>query len=468
MTDSTQTWTLTAVWTCLKKRWHIIVAIALVGGALGFSASSMATPIFQSKATLFVSIDQGSSGTDLNQGAAYAQNQMLSFAQLATTSRILSPVIEDLELELTPQEFARNVEVITPGNTAILEIRSSSTSPERAAAMANGVADSLADAVADLSPSSAEGAPSITAAVVDEAVVPIHQVSPNKPQDTVLGAAIGFLLGTASVLLYALFDTRIPNASVLKVTVPLPVLGSVSRARVGKKGMGLAVASDPLGNTAEEFRRVCSALTYASVSDPLRRILVTSTSEAEGKTTFIANFALALSESRNRVLVIDADFRKPRLSEILGVDGSVGLTSVLLGETTFEQASIHRSGTSLDILPAGSIPPNPSEILTSGAMRTFIDQVSDFYDYVIIDSPPILSVADAGLTSPLVDGAILVVDAGKTRRNQLIQAVTSFETAGGRIIGAVVNKVRAKNAHQYYAEPENRRAESRVRGQIFG
>ncbi|QBE49126.1 polysaccharide biosynthesis tyrosine autokinase [Leucobacter triazinivorans] len=453
MTETTSAWTLGSVWAALKKRWYLIAAATVLGGIVGLTMSLLATPVFQSTATLFVSINQGSSGSDLNQGTTYAQNQMQSFARLATSSRVLEPVIEDLDLDLTPQELARNLQVVTPSNTVILSIQASSTSPERAAAVANAVAESLADVVKEVSPTGAEGAPSIAASLVDSAVVPIYQVSPNKSRDSLLVAAVGLLLGIAAALISSLLDTRIPNAAALKAAVPLPVLGSISRVRGARHGVGLVVAQDPLGHASEEFRRVRSALTYAAVSDRLQRIMITSTSESEGKSTFSANFALTLAEVRSRVLLIDADFRKPRITDLFGVEGAVGLTSVLLGDATFEQARIRRRGTTLDILTAGTIPPNPSEMLTSDAMRQLIDEVAPQYDYVIVDSPPILSVADAGLTSPLVDGAVLVVDAGRTRRSQLAQAVTSFETAGGRLIGVVLNKARRRRSTDgYYTE----------------
>lgn len=462
VTENTPTWTLGSVWLSLKKRWYLVVVAAFLGGALGLATSMMATPIFESKATLFISINQGSSGTDLNQGTAYAQNQMQSYARLATTSRVLQPVIDDLELDVTPLTLARNIVVTTPGNTAILTIRASSTSPDRAAAIADAVALSLAGVIEELSPERVEGAPSITASLVDGAVVPQYQVSPNKPRETLLSAVVGFLVGVAGVLLYGLLDTRIPSIAVLKATVSLPVLGAITRVKAGREGVGLVVASDPLGHASEEFRRVRSALMYAGVSERLHRILVTSSSEGEGKSTFSSNFALTLAELQSRVLIIDGDFRKPRLADILGVEGAVGLTSVLLGEVTFEQALIRRHGSGLDILTAGSIPPNPSEMLASRAMRELLDDVAPLYDYVILDSPPVLSVADAMLASPLVDGAILVVDAGKTRRHQLSQAVMSFETAGGRFAGTVLNKVRQKSASDgYYVESSSRRSRRR-------
>lgn len=453
MTESASAWTLGSVWAALKKRWYFIAVATIIGGAIGLTMSLLATPVFQSTATLFVSISQGSTGTDLNQGTAYAQNQMQSFARLASSSRVLEPVIDELDLDMSPKQLARNLQIITPNNTVIISIQASASAPERAAEIANAVAESLADTVKEVSPTSAEGAPSITAALVDTAVAPEFQVSPNKSRDTLLAGAVGFLVGIAAALIYTLLDTRIPNAAALRAAVALPVLGTISRVRNGKQGVGLVVAQDPLGHSSEEFRRVRSALTYAGVSDRLQRILITSTTESEGKSTFSANFALTLAELRSKVLLIDADFRKPRLTDIFGVEGSVGLTSVLLGDATFEQARIRRRGTSLDILAAGTIPPNPSEMLTSAAMRHLIETVAPEYDYVIIDSPPILSVADAGSTSPLVDGALLVVDAGSTRRSQLTQAVTSFETAGGQIIGVVLNKARQRrNSDGYYTE----------------
>jgi capsular exopolysaccharide synthesis family protein len=453
MSAENSVWTLSTVWTALKKNWTIIVAATLLGAVAGFTVASVTAPIFQSRATLFVSINQGSSGTELNQGTTYAQNQMQSFARLATSSRVLDPVIDELGLSLSPLELARNIEVVTPRDTVILTIQVSSTSPQRAADISNAVADSLADVVGEVSPSNSEGGPSITASTVDEAVVPQFQVSPSKPRDTLLAGAVGFLFGLTFALLRTLLDTRMPTTEVLRQVVTSPVLGSISRVPKSRDGVGLVVAREPLGRSAEEFRVIRSALTYAGVSDRVQRVLVTSTSQSEGKSSFSANFALTLSGLRSRVLLIDADLRRPRIADVFGVEGSVGLTTVLLGDISFEEAKLPWHDSGLDILTAGVIPPNPSEMLTSEAMHRLLDTVSEQYDYVIIDSPPIQSVADANLLSPMVDGAILVVDASRTRRSNLRAAMTSFDGAGGRILGVVLNKVRRhRRADAYYTQ----------------
>ena len=443
-------WTLTRVWDALKKFWLAIVAITVLGGVAGVGLSSTVTPVYESTATLYFSLSQGSSASDLNQGSTYTQNQMLSFAQLATSSRVLQPVIDELELDSTPRTLARAVEVTIPLNTVILEIKASSEWAESAAEIANGVAGSLTEVVREISPTGVEGAASISATLVDEAVEPSVQALPNKPRDALLGAAIGFLLGVLAAFLWTLLDTRLPNETVLSQVVPAPVLGSISRVR-GNGERGLYVAREPLGHTSEEFRRIRAALSYSSVTESVQKLLVTSVSPGEGKSMFASNLGLTLAGLQHKVLIIDADLRRPRVAEYFGLEGAVGLTTVLVGDVSFESAKMSRPGVSLDILPPGSIPPNPSEILTSDAMKRLLKEASERYDFVIIDSPPVLSVADANLLAPFVDGAIVVVDASKTRRTQLVQTASSLESAGGRIIGLVLNKVRRSRMESAYS-----------------
>ncbi|MFT4050784.1 MAG: polysaccharide biosynthesis tyrosine autokinase [Microbacterium sp.] len=453
-------WTLAAVWASIRKGWVFVVVGTLVGAAVGLGVSLATSPTFQATSTMYVSISQGSSGSDLNQGTTYAQNQMQSFAQLATSSRVLEPVIEDLDLDVTPRELARNISVSTPSDTVILRITMTSQSPQRAADVANAVAESLADVVAAVSPSGAEGAPTITASIIDEAVAPAVQSAPNKSQDTALAALVGLLAGVLIAFVRGVLDARLPNAAVAAEVTDVPVLGSVSQFGDRRSGLGLVVETDPLGPVSEEFRRVRSALTYAGVSDRVQRILVTSTSPAEGKSTFSSNFALTLAGLRSRVLLIDADLRRPKIAEYFGLENSVGLTTILVGNIGFDEAKITRSDSMLDILPAGTVPPNPAELLTSHAMQQFLADVADRYDYVIIDSPPMENVADASLLAPVVDGAVLVVDARRTRRAHVLTVIADYQNAGGRVLGLVLNKVRPRRGkdHYYVSSADRHRA----------
>ncbi|HRL48590.1 MAG TPA: polysaccharide biosynthesis tyrosine autokinase [Propioniciclava sp.] len=457
MADSS--WTLSRIWAALKKMWLVIGLTTVLGAGIAFGISLSTTPTYVSRATLYFSIGQGNSGSDLNQGTTYAQNQMLSFAQLATSSRVLDPVIQRLRLSVTSAVLARDIDIVTPNDTLILEIRATAFSPDGAASVANEVAGSLSSVVDDLSPTTSTGVPSISASLVDTAVPPEFQTAPNKPRDTILGALVGVVVGVLISIVWSLFDSRIPTETVLRNVVNAPTLGTVTRVPGAGGNVGLVVSRDPLGRTSEEFRRIRSALSYAAVDRRMRRVLVTSSSPGEGKSTFAANLALTLAGLKSSVLLIDADLRRPRIADAFGVEGAIGLTTVLVGEVSLDDAKLPRPGTTLDVLPAGAIPPNPAELLTSDAMHALLEEASAGYDYVVLDTPPISSVADANLMSPLVDGAIVVVDATKTHRSQLAAALESFRAAGGRMIGVVLNKARRpRRADAYYAESSRRGA----------
>lgn len=436
--------------TAARKLWWVIVVAGVLGAVGAFAYAATQTPLYRATTSLIFAINQGSSASDLNQGSVYTQGQMLSFAQLVPSSRVLAPVIEKLDLDITPNDLARSIEVSIPQNTVILRITATTTDPERSAALANAVAVQLIDVAQEVAPKTPEGAATITADIYDDAVAPKYQFTPNKNRDAVLGGVLGGLVGAAAVLLITLLDTRVRNDEMLAQAGGAALLGVVSKSPLlATRGVG--VARESLGHTAEEFRRIQSALTYANVSSRVRVLLITSGSPGEGKSTVSVNLAMTLAAAGNSVLLIDADLRRPRAHEHAGIDGSIGLTNVLLNDVDREVAIKRVADTSLDILPAGAIPPNPAEILTSAPMADFVESVAQEYDYVVIDSPPVLSVADANLVSPFVDGVILVVDASKTRRAALSKSMKSLQSSGARVLGTVLNRTkRDRSQGEYY------------------
>lgn len=451
-------WTLAHVWEALRKFWLLIVGFAIIFGAAGFAISSASQPQFQARASLYFTLTQGTSGTDLNQGSAYTQNQMLSFARLATSSRVLEPVIEELGVQLTPRELARSITIAIPQDTVVLDVTAGSIDPDRAAATANAVANELASVVREVAAESTEGAPNISASLIDDAVPPTTQTSPNKSRDAVLAAAIGFLLGVLAAFIATIADTRVRNEAAVARVTNLPVLGSVMRTRRGSPA-SLIIAREPHSPAAESMRRIHSALAYSSLDTASRKLLIASASPSEGKSTFATNLAVTLADAGERTIVIDADLRRPRVGEIFGHDNSVGLTTALLGDVELDEAVVAWGKRGPDVLSSGAVPPNPAAILTSRAFRSMLEQISERYEAVVIDSPPVLSVADSNLLAPMVDGIVIVVDASKTRRAQLANAVRSIESAGGQILGIVLNKVKApRHRESYYVQtPQKRR-----------
>ncbi|ROR67369.1 polysaccharide biosynthesis tyrosine autokinase [Agrococcus jenensis] len=452
MNPAPATWTLTHAWEAVRKYWILIVGFAVLGGGIGYAVSASTPPRYQSAASLYFALNQGTSGADLNQGSTYTQNQMLSFGRLATSSRVLERVIDELDLQSTPRELARSVSITVPQDTVILEVAATSSEPERAAAIANSVAEQLAVVVLDVGAESVEGAASISASVIDDAVAPTVQTTPNKTRDALLAAAIGFLLGVLTAFVATLADTRVRNEAAVARVTDLPVLGVVTRATRGV-GAGLISAREPHDPVSEDMRRIQSALAFTTLDGTSRRLLVTSSSPGEGKSTFSTNLAVTLADSGDRTLVIDADLRRPRVDELFGLDGSVGLTTALMGGIDLSRAIVGWREHGPDVLTSGALPPNPATVVTSEAFRSVLDDASERYDVVIIDSPPVLTVADSNLIAPLADGVVIVVDASKTRRPQLANTIRSIESAGGRILGIVLNRARpSKHRNTYYAD----------------
>lgn len=433
----------------LRKRWWIVLIATILGGVGAFVASSAVAPIYHSSASLYFSLRTASSGSDINQGSAYTQAQMLSFARLATSSVVLDPVVDELDGELTPTQLRRMMSVTIPQNTVILDIRVGSTDPDRAALIANTVADSLIEAVDEVAPETAEGDATVTARSIDPATPAAFQTSPNKQQNAVVGAILGFLAASVALVLAAALDTRVRSESSLKTITELPLLGSIEQTAPSADPRPVAIRQ-PNGSAAEAFRHVRSGLRFASASHQTRSLAITSSVPAEGKTWIAANLAFVLAETGRRVLLIDADLRKPRVADSFGIVGAVGLTTVLIDAIPLRSAVQPWLRSTLEILPAGAVPPNPAELLASDRMKELIQEVADEYELVVIDTAPVQIVADAMVIAQQVDSVLVVADITRVRRAQLASTFEALERTGAHVSGVVLNRVKPRARDDYY------------------
>ena len=453
MNPESTPWSLSSILAIFRRFWWVVLACTLIGGGTAFALSASTTPQFQSTSSLFFTLSQGGNAVDLNQGSTYTQNQMLSFAQLATSSKVLQPVIDELDLDTTPKLLARSLTISIPQSTVILEVRAISPDPETAADIAAAVSSSLVDVVAELAPTASGSSTTVRAEIIDRAVVPTIQALPNKALDTAIGLFLGLLVGVLVAFALSAIDTRIRTPEALAAAVGKPVLGTVSRTRMRPGQRPLSI-DDPIGTLAEEMRRIRQALAYASLSHPIRSLLVTSAVPGEGKSTVAINLSIAFS-SMGTVLLIDADLRKPRVADYTGTEGSVGLTSVLLGEVELDVAAMRWGTETLSILPSGILPPSPADVLGSPGMRALVaGDAETAYDLRIVDSPPVLTVADTTLLGPIVDGVVVVVDARRSRRAQVLEAVRGLEASGARILGMVLSGVKESGVSKarYYTD----------------
>jgi capsular exopolysaccharide synthesis family protein len=212
---------------------------------------------------------------------------------------------------------------------------------------------------------------------------------------------------------------------------------------------GLVTVLDPTNAASEAYRSLRTNLLYAFVDNPPKTILVTSPGPGEGKSTTCANLGVVLSQAAKSTLILDCDFRKPRMHELFGLRNLHGVVDVLVGERSLQEVW-EEPVEGLLVVPAGPIPPNPAELLGSNRFAQFLHRVSQEYDHVLIDTAPVGPVADPAILATLGDGVLLVFDARNTRKGELRQSVRRLEAVGANILGTVMNNVELPKGSYYY------------------
>ncbi|MBG6214632.1 MAG: polysaccharide biosynthesis tyrosine autokinase [Cryobacterium sp.] len=433
----------------LRKGWLHIVALTLVAVAAASVFSIMQTPAFSAISKVFVSTQSSGTTSDLVQGNSFTVARVKTYSGLATTPLVLLPVIESLKLDTTPADLAEAISVSAPLDTSIIDITVTDADPVRAADIANAVSQSLTESVQEIEqPDDANAAAPVKLTRVQVASVPIEPVSPNVPLNIALGALVGLALGVGLAVLGETFDTRIRSQRDVEQVTDMPVIGGIVFDPKATD-RPLIVHADPRSPRAESFRTLRTNLQYLDPGRPDRSFVVTSSIGSEGKSTTSANLAIALADSGARVLLVDADLRRPKVAEYMNIEGGVGLTDVLIGRADLSDVIQPWGRGQLFVLPAGHIPPNPSELLGSVGMATLIEEFNRTFDVVIFDSPPLLPVTDAAILAKSVGGAILIVAAGRTQKNQLKGAIAALHSVGAPISGLVLTMLHTKGPDAY-------------------
>lgn len=429
----------------LRKFWISIAAVVLIGLAGGAIVSLLATPTYTSSASLFLTVQTADSAGELASGSSYTERQVKSFAEVAEAPVVLQPVIDGLGLDVTPAALAQRVTVSVPTNTSILDVAVVDTDPQRAAATAQAIAEGLVATVAEVAPKDGTGQATVQARIISPSTVPTAWTSPKVAQNLLLGALVGAFLGVGQGLLRHVLDTRVRTAEDVDAVTDVPLVGTVGFDATAATHP-LVVATDPNSLRAEDFRRLRTNLQFLAVAERGRSIAFSSAVAGEGKTTTTINAGLALAAAGRRVLVVDADLRRPRVADRLNLEGAVGLTTVLIGRAELEDVVQPVFDGTMHVLPAGQVPPNPSELLGSEAMRRLVAQATAAYDYVLLDSAPMVPVADTAVLSSMLGGVVVVVGSGDVHAAQLGEAIDSVRAAEGEVLGVVLNKLKVEDA----------------------
>jgi capsular exopolysaccharide synthesis family protein len=287
--------------------------------------------------------------------------------------------------------------------------------------------------------------------VVDIAETPQKPASPNKLLNLMIALVGGSALALTLVFFFEYADNRIKSPNEIKAHLGLPFLGMIPGVTDEIEGTPLLDNGVNAG-FAEAFRMVRTNLVFSSVDAGSQTICITSSGPGEGKTLVGSNIAVALGQTGQRVLLIDADMRRPRVHEVFEMPQEPGLSNLLVGDTKTADAVKQTRSKGLWVLPAGRIPPNPAELLGSTRFKDFVTTVSQHFDWVVIDSPPVMAVADAAVIANIVSGVVFVVGAEMTSRTVARTAVEQLANARGRLIGAVLNRVDLDNNAYYYSQ----------------
>ena len=314
--------------------------------------------------------------------------------------------------------------------------------------------------------------------IVDLAVVPIAPSYPRKRLFVLFGAAFGVALGAGLAFLLNYLDNTVRTPEQLVTLAQLPSLGVVPSFALeqldspsrgdklaaaeepqtkgviplgGKEAPPIVYLKDPKSLASEAYRTIRTALLLSQAGEPPRTILVSSAQSSEGKTTSSVNLAACLASAGGQVVLVDADLRRPSVFRHFGIDpDSPGLVEVLTGQRTLEEVEIKDAALRITVLPSGKIPPNPAELLGSLEMASILDRLASRFDYVLIDSPPVLPVADSVILSRYVDGVVLVVKGGSTPKKVVYDAKARLQSVGARLLGAILNEVDITSGDYYY------------------
>lgn len=290
--------------------------------------------------------------------------------------------------------------------------------------------------------------------IIDLAQVPGGPFSPNRQRDVSRGIMLGFFLGAVLAFILEYLDSTVKTAGDIETYVRLPFLGyvpSAKREAKTTKDIDLLSHNIPNSRIAEAYRSIRTSIIFSSPEDkPLKTILITSASPQEGKTTITINLGIVFAHANEKILILEADMRKPRIGSSLGIDDKEGLSSFLAGTATLDIAIKRTPIPNLFVLPGGPKPPNPAELLSSAKSHQLLEEVKARFDRIIIDAPPILTVTDAAILANMADGVAYVIRAAFRNIEVILNSRQRLNEAKARIIGVILNNVNVKKEDSYY------------------
>ncbi|NRQ48472.1 polysaccharide biosynthesis tyrosine autokinase [Aeromicrobium stalagmiti] len=419
----------------LLRRWPSILVITLIGIGVAAGALSLAPTQYASHADVLISPPANRSTT------AVAERLVESYAHVLGGRATAADVVDALGLTRGTGAVDRDLSAEVVDGTSVLRVTATSDSGGRAAEISQAAAESFVTWLGE------QDNP-LVATIVEPAAASSTPSSPDRAPWLVLGGLVGLLAGLVVAAVRVVSDQSVRTPAELEELAGAPVLGAVAYDRTAVQ-TPLITSLGTHHPRFEAVRILRTNLQFLDIDHDHKVITITSSVPGEGKSTTATNLAIALAQAGSRVVLVEGDLRRPRVSEYLGIEKSVGLTTVLVGRVNLDTA-LQAAGTpGLDVLTSGALPPNPSEILQTNAMKALVAELRQRFDVVLIDAPPLLPVTDASLLASISDGAILVVRHGETGREEVRSAAGRLQAVGARLLGTVLSMAPVKELSRH-------------------
>ena len=429
----------------IRANWWIVALVAILGLVGGAYKVSKVAPVYAGHVTFLVNSPTTTTASSVSSNLTAAEDLAVSYAQLLSSDRLGGLIAAaNPAMKLTPRQIASKISGTAQLNTVLVDATVRDTSRARLALITSSVATEFPKMIASMSTSASPSSLEVTSGPS----VSKGPVSPHKKLEWGLGLLIGLLVGLAIAVGREVLDNSVRSTETVRELTGLPVIGSIPFDSAAKKNPAL-VGTDLHSVRAEAIRQLRTNLQFIDASGPLGVIMVTSAVEMEGKSSTTANLALMFAESGRSVLLIEADMRRPKVAQYLGLPGSVGLSDVIAKRARLDDVLQVFGDTSLTLLAGGTTPPNPSELLDSVRMTALLTALRTRFELIIIDTPPLLPVTDAAVLATRTDGVVIVSRYGKTKKNQLRAAAHALEAVNARVIGVVLNMAPGGTPYTY-------------------
>lgn len=502
MTDTRRYWALIRKWL-----WFVVVGVAIAGSA-AYVVSSRMQPMYRATATVVVQ-----DTTSPIPGYEYSQPAVAVHAKLMTKESVMEEVITEVGLPYSTTDLRKKISAQTsPGSPLITvsaedsgaftaqqivnttvsvyiqqhrdgmqeaaqaflnEIQSQindtsarideleakqgteGLTPEEAVEL-NGLKDDLDSLKTQRTVWYTQLAQAVAAAggvsVGEMASLPTEPFSPKTLQNVALACILGLLATTGGVFLKEYLNRSVSNAEEIGMLTGLSTLGAIPKFKPNPgQGEGVIAETHPRSSVAEAFRMLRTSLQFATMDKPAQTLMIAAPGPGEGKSSVVANLAVALAQTGKKVIAVDTDLRRGNLHEMFGLGNDFGFSNLLLARQPDVAGYLQATGVArLLVLSVGPSPHNPTDLLGSSRMSFLLDKLKKEADVILFDSAPVLAVADAALLAPKVDGVILVVNAGRTKPEELAEAANLLSKGNARILGVVLNRVERDRSSPYY------------------